>query len=151
MNARMTAHLRILGGGTEPSPQQIYNAFVNLTLEGCAHSCSHCLGTEGEMKGITPSRWLAYRSLDLELVDQTIAVDESEEWKSRLRDALGSAKRIKLRYPLLLASAVAAEVSMLLSKEHDRGYLFAPFVVTGASRRGVECEMSLQPTSDIQA
>jgi hypothetical protein len=103
------------------------------------------------MEGLSPSRWLAYRALGLESIDERIVVDSDGTWKSRLQSALGTAKRIRLLYERPRSAEVASEVSTLLAKEHDRGYLFSPFVVTGAERKGEQWEMLLQPGSDLRA
>jgi hypothetical protein len=145
MIRRMHAYLRNIGN-QDPTSDQLINAFVQLTFQGCSDSCPECLGVRKEIEGIIPSRWLAQEWIKFESIDFHIDVEQSVEWKILLAKALREARRIKLSFPDGQRVEIAKELSRLLAVEHDRGYIFSPFTTVSATRVATRWEITLHPS-----
>ncbi len=148
MKGRMEAYLRQIGN-QNPTPDQLFNAFVQLTHVGCVDSCPECLGLRKEMEGIIPSRWLAMTWMNLEAVDFHVDVDQLVEWKLILAKALREARRIKLSFADARRVEISKELSHLLAEEHDRGYIFSPFTTGSVMRVGSRWEITLHPSGAL--
>jgi hypothetical protein len=148
MNRRMKSYLHKIGN-QDPTPDQLFNSFVQLTHIGCADSCLECLGSRKEMEGLIPSRWLAETWINLESIDFHINVDETLEWKVILTTALRKERRIKLFFADIQRMKIAKELSQLLAEEHDRGYIFSPFSITSVIRVSSNWEITLHPNGEL--
>lgn len=148
MSKKMKAYLRNIGQ-QEPTPEQVFNGFSQLTFQECNDSCPECLGVQNEMEGIVPSRALARAWIKLDLIDFVIQVEQGDGWKTMLAKALREARRIKLQFDDSRRVEIAKQLSALLAEEHDRGYIFSPFTILSARGVGVNWEMTLHPSGEI--
>jgi hypothetical protein len=126
---RLRATLRgILG--VDPDEMQLYQASLRLTLEPCTDSCPECLGTEGELSGLSPSRrlakiWLGSKSVSV------IQVDDRGDWSRELLKTLNQEIRLRLRHRADQRSLVASTLATIMTAEIDRGTHSSPLRIVG--------------------
>jgi hypothetical protein len=101
------------------------------------------------MEGLVPSRWLAQAWINFESIDFYIDTEQNVEWNMLLIRALRDARRIKLSFPDAQRVEIAKELSGLLAREHDRGYIFSPFTTVSATRTATRWQMTLHPSGEL--
>lgn len=129
------------GGMTSVSEAQVTSALVRLTLDSCRDSCPYCLGSGREMHGLSPSRRLARRWLNLTQIDQIIEVDSTGEWKDQLDLALATNTRLRLRFGDIQRTEVTAALVQRLASQYDRGYTLGGFFIASVTRHASDWEM----------
>lgn len=132
--------LRAMEGGV-PTDSQVTSAAARLTLDPCRDSCPDCLGTSGELVGVSPSRRLAQQWLNLGHVDHLIEAREEGSWLPMLDDALATRSRFRIRCTEASRSSVGKALAERLAIRHDRGYVLAGFRVASVHRVGTRWEV----------
>jgi hypothetical protein len=140
---RFARVLRMLSGGAEPAPGQVYRLVQQLLIEGCRHSCPECMADinhyndAGLASRDLAAAWLGLRPPELRL-------DPARPWRAELRELVRGNAVAELVFGNDEAAEAMNELQVLLAEELEVDSLLVPVTVGAIRRRGRDWVVQVQ-------
>jgi hypothetical protein len=122
-------------GMRDASDQQVFLSADGMLREGCADSCTECLGTGSfEAPDTKPSRSLAMQWLGLKSATNDVLFGEAS-WLDRFNEELRRHAKVTLRVPASQIQMAMRELHALAARQLDLEYLLVTPVLSQVRRR----------------